>query len=368
VHPPTHGKEPPTKPPKPPVHSAAPLSVAATVIPTTSAQSPVVVPGHVSSPLVKQGLAAAKGAQRSAEQGLEKLRMWEVIKSSPHVALNGGSSSGRERDRERAGSISSSGSQQRAPSGERSSTARIQSTTRHARGTSLAIENSGAGSYGAVEADIDEEGPFVTPTSTGLVSSPSPVAPLSPVPYRVVRSRSLHASSSPTSKSGASDLDASTSVSPPVPPPRRKRPESVQFGERRAESEEAGPFGDGSRTKSNNPIENGGSPHPNPMASIQRKLNHLQAKTRPGFESARAKVEGKLIPGGYGKWGSESLTGGGNLGILRRRGSVGAGAGVNTSQGPKGGSSEGSDEFEDADELFSTDDDVRRNGWKPLKG
>ena len=76
------------------------------------------------------------------------------------------------------------------------------------------------------------------------------------------------------------------------------------------------------------------------------------------------------MPGGYGKWGSESLTGGdggrGNMGVLRRKESPGPGPG---GRGPPiGGSSEGSDEFEDADEVLSTDDDVRKNGWKPLKG
>lgn len=72
------------------------------------------------------------------------------------------------------------------------------------------------------------------------------------------------------------------------------------------------------------------------------------------------------MPGGYGKWGSESLTGGGSMGVLRRKESLGPGA--NTSRGPAGGSSEESDEFEDADEVLSTDDDVRKNGWKPLRG
>ena len=31
---------------------------------------------------------------------------------------------------------------------------------------------------------------------------------------------------------------------------------------------------------------------------------------RPGFESARARVEGKLIPGGYGRWREERLVDG----------------------------------------------------------
>jgi len=81
------------------------------------------------------------------------------------------------------------------------------------------------------------------------------------------------------------------------------------------------------------------------------------------------------MPGGYGKWGSESLTGHGHHGIsggtvLRRKESLANanGAGVNPPRQAHGASSEGSDEFEDADEILSTDDDVRKNGWKPLKG
>ncbi|KIM32761.1 hypothetical protein M408DRAFT_326504 [Serendipita vermifera MAFF 305830] len=352
VAPVAHAKEPPLKPPKPPMHAAPPIPPAT---PASTLQSPVVVPGHVSSPLIKQGLLAAKGAQRSAEQGLEKLRMWEVIKTSS----NSGS---RERERERAGSISSGGGSHRAISGERgpNGTIRIQSTTRHARGTSLV-----AGSYESpAELDGDEEGPFVTPTSTGVLASPS-----TPSQYRVTRSRSLHASSSPTTHTrdggGVSDAGASTSVSPPIPPPRRKRPESAQIGWRQAEEPEAiGPFGDMSRTTN----ASGSTEHvnvSNPMASIQRQFHHLQAKTRPGLESARAKVEGKIIPGGYGKWGAESLTGGGNIGLRKKASLVGN---QNAGRTAVGRGSEGSDEFEDADEVLSTDDDVRRNGWKPLKG
>lgn len=365
--PPVHSKEPPLKPPKPPMHSAPPVPVPATVTPATTLHSPL-VPGHVSSPLIKQGLLAAKGAQRSAEQGLEKLRMWEVIKSSSNSSSSAPNGSGVHRERDRAGSISSGGGGgPRALSGERgpNGTIRIQSTTRHIRGASLAN-----GSYEPPsELDGDEEGPFVTPTSTGIITSPvSSITPSTPAQYRVARSRSLHAPSSPTTNprdTGAiSDASASTSISPPIPPPRRKRPESVQEGWRRAgEREEAGPFGDTSHTAAGlGSTEHGVS---NPMASIQRQFHHLQAKTRPGLESARAKVEGKLIPGGYGKWGAESLTGTSNLG-LRRKPSIGMNQ--NGSRPKIGGSSEGSDEFEDADDILSTDDDVRKNGWKPLKG
>jgi hypothetical protein len=119
-------------------------------------------------------------------------------------------------------------------------------------------------------------------------------------------------------------------------------------------------YGKGSLTNETSSITSGGLG----FSSLQRQFHNLQEKTRPGFESARAKVEGKLIPGGYGKWGSEGLTTSDGSG--RRRGGMG-----NTKAlggGRRG--SEGSDEFEslEGEDVLDTDDDVRRNGWKPLKG
>jgi hypothetical protein len=101
-----------------------------------------------------------------------------------------------------------------------------------------------------------------------------------------------------------------------------------------------------------------------PVATLQRQFQNLQTKARPGLETARAKVEGKLIPGGYGKWGADGLMTNGKLGP------AGISPARRSTSGAAGASSEGSGEYEDAEDVLSNDDldDVRRNGWKPLRG
>jgi hypothetical protein len=95
------------------------------------------------------------------------------------------------------------------------------------------------------------------------------------------------------------------------------------------------------------------------VASLSRQFQNLHMKTRPSIESARAKVEGKLIPGGYGKWGAEGLT---SSPVKSTSSESRNGANKRKS------SSEESEDFQDADDLLGTDDDVMRNGWKPLRG
>ncbi|KAG8810762.1 hypothetical protein FRC17_002791 [Serendipita sp. 399] len=442
-------REPPLKPPKPPMH-------------ITASTKP---PSQIISPLIKQGLEAANRAQRSAEHGLDKFRTWEIIKTSSNSTVNrvGTPSSGgaRERERERASSVSSA---------EVSGTVKIHSTTRHARSVSRGAT---LGTVPAFDNEV-EESPFDTPNNDRATFSPaSPSSPdgvfgsssifatstSAPAPattVRVTRSKSMHAGPSPTT--------------PPIPPPRRRRPESVQVTAgaptaldgsplftpspiksspwRSTELDEDSPFGDmggngntirkrhstagygfgqspstdlagaaavgsvptnttdqsSTTSTSASSVTGGGSAGvgisgitASHFSTLQRQFQNLGMKTRPGLESARAKVEGKLVPGGYNKWGSESLTrsgddsspprnsagGGGGLGgfmpqytsvsAASNGGVVSSGSAIRRPIGSKrrvgmGGGSEGSDEFEDADDVFSTDDDVRRNGWKPLRG
>lgn len=395
---------PPLKPPKPPHFSSTPTNINP---PTTSS-----LPGHITSPLIKQGLLAAQGAKRSAEFGLDKLRTWEIIKTSsgsggttPSASTStwkelgaGGRSVSSERERERATSVSSEGR------------ARIQSTTRHIRNPS-GVKSEGLGHSrspplppGGYPRSVEEESPFGEPPTSPLeltsstsasgtsygrptmqkdVFDPPSSSPSVPVAgVRMARSKSLH--------SGV----------PPIPPPRRRRPESVQIqpstptkeGELTwvmsgsfvddLKEDNNGPFGDGSSDRvkpsvvrrtgvlataehdftapasnANNPNEVLGGA--NPVATLRNQFHDLKIRTRPGLESARAKVEGKLIPGGYGKWGAETLTS--EHGPRRR-----ATRTISTPAGRRG--SEGSDEFEEFDDDRGSEDDVRRGGWKPLKG
>ncbi|KAG8802598.1 hypothetical protein FRC18_007518, partial [Serendipita sp. 400] len=219
-------REPPLKPPKPPMH-------------ITASTKP---PAQIISPLIKQGLEAANRAQRSAEHGLDKFRTWEIIKASSNSTINrvNTPSSGggvRERERERASSVSSA---------ELNGSVKIHSTTRHARSVSRGpqldeqVEESPfdtpsndqpAISFSSLPTGAIQMGPTSAPPdgffgsssslsiSMMVPSSTSVPAPAAPV--RVTRSKSLHLG--PSSATGPG-----SSMSPPIPPPRRKRPESVQ--------------------------------------------------------------------------------------------------------------------------------------------
>jgi len=115
---------------------------------------------------------------------------------------------------------------------------------------------------------------------------------VSPSGTRLGRSKSLH-------QPGGVDL--------PTPPPRRRRPESVQLASPDKEA-----IAHLTTTAAAPPLSGGAGG----FSTFGRRGSHSHgieglhkavANMRPGFESARAKVEGKFIPGGYGKWREERL-------------------------------------------------------------
>ncbi|CAG7847863.1 SubName: Full=Uncharacterized protein {ECO:0000313/EMBL:CCA77845.1} [Serendipita indica DSM 11827] len=347
-------REPPLKPPKPPMH------ITASTRPPTQA----------TSPLIERGLAAAKSAQRSAERSVEKLRTWEIIKSSSSpssVPIFDGS---RPEERERASSVSSA---------ERNGTVRIHSTTRHTRSVSRAGEPVEAMSPGGDPFDTPtRDDPITSPVSDGafIVSTPNPATRVAAPNLSTMERQSVQI--------GSTTPGSDTAAQPSWMPAEgfgsvRRRAAAYEEGQ-------DGPFRDSSSgsvrlAKRNSSLGHGLGQAPSDasttssiaggastmasqgIASLQQHFHNLGVKARPGLESARAKVEGKFIHGGYSKWGAESLNSSpekhaGGVGTLRR----------NFGTRKPGASDEGSDEFEDADDLLSTDDDVHRNGWKPLKG
>lgn len=123
---------------------------------------------------------------------------------------------------------------------------------------------------------------------------------ITPSGTRLGRSRSLH-------QPGVADL--------PVPPSRRRRPESVQLASPSMESS-AQPTITPTTITTTAPSTPALSAGASGFSTFGRRGSHSHgieslhkavANMRPGFESARAKVEGKLIPGGYGKWREERL-------------------------------------------------------------
>jgi hypothetical protein len=227
------------------------------------------------SPLIKQGLLAAKGAQLKSEMSLDKLRTWEVIKT---------------------GGVDSIPSKQRSISPRSNATGRIRSTTMQ---RTVKSEDGRFGQSAGEEYEDDDRASTSTSTNTntsgqeggGGVGRSGVIGPSG---ARLGRSRSLH-------QPGGIDL--------PVPPPRRRRPESVQLA---SPSTAAFAQPTAATTTATPALSSGASG----FSTFGRRGSHSHgieglhkavANMRPGFESARAKVEGKLIPGGYGKWREQRL-------------------------------------------------------------
>lgn len=223
-----------------------------------------------------------------------------------------------------------------------------------------------------IDAEEDSDSPFASSVAASAPTSNTTDSVFTPLAAtRVGRSKSLHS--------------GSVGGSPPLPPPRRKRPESVQLSPSIESSTST--WGGAPSPITETPFSDSKAPiipgaHVTPVLALGRQIQSSIFKSRPGMETARAKVEGKLIPGGYGKWGAEGLLSHENgTNAARNQGpirSTAVFARTPATEMPRArprsrpGSDPKTDEdyFEDAEEgaLSSGSDDVRRNGWKPLKG
>ncbi|KAH8110384.1 hypothetical protein DFH11DRAFT_1880653 [Phellopilus nigrolimitatus] len=155
----------------------------------------------------------------------------------------------------------------------------------------------------------------LTPSSSS--SSPTP-SPVSPTGYpRGARSHSMHQTSSPGESSGR--------LSPPLPPPRRRRPESVQITPRPrtldvdgdGDGDGSSPFTnaftaalekragagrfarlelDGPKKEREREREDERPPPPHAFAQLQRTFSALQQRAQPTLARARYKAEAGLAP------------------------------------------------------------------------
>ena len=231
------------------------------------------------SPLIKQGLIAAKGAHLKSEMSLDKLRTWEVIKT---------------------GGVDSTSNKQRSTSPNSSATGRIRSTTMQ---RTVKSEDGRFGHSAGEEYEDDDRTSTSTSTNTSGPEGGSGVGRsgvITPSGTRLGRSRSLH-------QPGVAEL--------PVPPSRR-RPESVQLASPSIENSAQPIITPTTIITTTTPTAPALSVGASGFSTFGRRGSHSHgieslhkavANMRPGFESARAKVEGKLIPGGYGKWREERL-------------------------------------------------------------
>ena len=279
------------------------------------------------SPLIKQGLLAAKGAQLKSEMSLDKRRTWEVIKT---------------------GGMDPTHSKQRSMSPTSKATGRIRSTTLRRM---VKSENGRFGHSAGEEYEDDDRASTSTSTNTntsgpddgGGACRSGGISP-SGTGTRLGRSKSLH-------QPGGVDL--------PVPPPRRQ---SVQLASPSMEAF-AQP------TTIATPALSSG---PNALSTVGRRGSHSHGieslhkavvSMRPGFESARAKVEGKLIPGGYGKWREERLVDDGEeVGGYAPAPPSSNGPNGNLNFGGRGRSGNRRTYGSDAEE------EDGEGGWRPLRG
>ncbi len=140
----------------------------------------------------------------------------------------------------------------------------------------------------------------------------------------------------------------------PVPPPRRQ---SVQLASPSVEAFAQPALSSGANGLST--LGRRGS-HSHGIESLHKAV----ANMRPGFESARAKVEGKLIPGGYGKWREERLVDDGEeVGGYAPAPPSSNSSNGNINFGGRGRSGNRRAYGSDAEEEEGVED-----GWRPLRG
>lgn len=366
------------------------------------------------SPLIKQSLLAAKGAQKNSEMNLDKLRTWEVIKSSATSSTSTSTSTSSPTPGGGGGLVRSL-----SPSTSGSATTttgvmpKIRSTTAVSPNSRISPSTNGnLGANTVVLSSSSSDRDLDLDWSPGIGAGPSGGT-------RVGRSKSLHHPSSPTvarldgagSEGGGryqpqhqhQHSSSTISALPPPPPPpsrKKKRPESVQgllgigsgaeSGGRRGSGSSSAGVGAGSGIGG---VKNAVAAFQSQMEDMMHHHHHPHSDTRR-LESARAKFEGRVIPTGFNKWREERLvthSGDDVVGasseeereigdVMRdvrgRRSMSGGGARVVRSGGSGGeeggvGGGGGGVEFEGGE---STEEDLARlrrsgeGGWRPLKG
>jgi hypothetical protein len=293
-----------------------------------------VKPSHVTSPLMRQSLEASKHGQsmKRVEEQLDRERVLQVLKATS----SGSSASSRTRSlsptkqfHKGFGSHSSASEDTYpappVPRGRRlssSSSCSLPSIDQVASAT-VNLQSSLVPTSFRPPLPIRESTLLITPDG----SSNLPVPPTHPdrrptndtteyttsTTPRVTRSKSMHHTSTP-----------------PLPPPRRKRPESVQLvpisnanitkitsssSHARTSSSFQGLSRHVSLTRDRGKDLDHGSTDASPISHIQKTISNLQLKAQPRLDAARYKAEAGLNRRGFvphspgGRWMEEGERG-----------------------------------------------------------
>ncbi|KAH7881884.1 hypothetical protein F5I97DRAFT_462945 [Phlebopus sp. FC_14] len=285
--------------------------------------------GHVMSPLMRQSLEASKHGQtmKRAEEQLERERILQVLKSTSPSSSGTGrtrSSSPSKKDVHMVYSGSESEEQRgpvpplprrHKPSPPSSSTSSsLPSLDQVASATLKPLSSQTTNS--PLRPPLPRRNLFVDTDDSSPVAGtgPMPAPPMHP-DRRLSNGANDSQSSSPTfpgvSRSKTVHCTTATAT-PPLPPPRRKRPESVQLTLNSSTNEPAEftsvklPYLH-SRTSSFQGLsrhlsltrDRDTTDSSSPMSNIQKTITNLQLKAQPRLEAARYKAEAGLSKRGY---------------------------------------------------------------------
>ncbi|KAH7912752.1 hypothetical protein BJ138DRAFT_1147554 [Hygrophoropsis aurantiaca] len=281
-------------------------------------------PSHIMSPLMRQSLQASKQGQnmKRMEDQLDKERVLQVLKSTSSSSSSDSSrtrSSSPTKDVYRGypGSNDPSAvpplprrrTTKSPPSSSSESTASIEqvASATVTPFSQLSVNNPYRPALPSRDTKISTTDSFVTADSSlpPRSTSPLPVPPTHPD-----RRISNDNPDSPSTVSPRSSRSKSVHYpgAPPLPPPRRRRPESVQLTST-SSSTEVPALGTPSTTHTRN-VSYGGNglsrhlslsrePDTSPIANLQRTLSSLQTKARPKLDVARYKAEAGLSKRGF---------------------------------------------------------------------
>ena len=293
------GKAIPPLPPRKPTMSASlqrPSEATTTPAPTAPCSPPLVPskPNHVTSPLMRQSLEASKHGKtmKRAEEQLERERVLQVLKSttsrtrSLSPSKRGCEAQGIDNNaapaplRRRPPSSASSSTSSSLPSLDRVASASVRPL--HPSSSTVPPPLPSREAPGAIPAPpLHPDRRPSTDANDSPQSSPS---------SRVFRSRSMHYAT-----------DAR-----PLPPPRRKRPESVQLTTTATASDISSPFASSSppsharnASLSHRPSLTRRREDASPMSNIQKTISDLQLKAQPKLDAVRYKAEAGISRRGY---------------------------------------------------------------------